>query len=111
MHSTKVNDMHDGDTDMDTMEVLGYDTSNQPWCKSLIFYDFERMQDGTAEHIHNLVIAHSTCEKCQDVTHVKLTSTCLSCGSRCSLCDKLNEKGNNFDGPLCLGCSKREVIF
>ena len=74
-------------------------------------YDFESMQDGTGEHIPNLVVAHFMCEKCQDLTHVKLTSTCSSCGSHCPLCDKLNEKGNNFDGPPCLGCDKREVIF
>ena len=111
MHSTKVNNMYDGDTDMDTMEVLGYDTLNQPWCKHFTFYHFESMQNGTGEHIPNLVVAHSLCEKCQDVTHVKPTSTCSSHGSRCSLCKKLNEKGNNFDGPPCLGCGKRQVIF
>ena len=111
MCSTEVNDIYDGDTDMDTMKVLGYDTLYQPWCKRFIFYDFESMQDGTGEHIPNLVVAHSICKKCQDVTHVKPTSTCLSCGSRCSLCDKLNEKENNFDGPPCLGCDKREVMF
>ena len=102
MCSTEVTDMYDGDTDMDIMEVLGYDTSNQPWCKHFIFYDFESIQDGTGEHIPNVVVAHSICDKCQDETHVKPTSTCSSYGSHCSLRDKLNEKGNNFDGPPCL---------
>ena len=45
------------------------------------------------------------------MTHVTPSSTCSSCGSQCTVCDRLNRKGNNFEGPPCQEYSLREVIF
>jgi G:T-mismatch repair DNA endonuclease (very short patch repair protein) len=86
---------------------------DEKWPKRFIFYDFESMQesDGTGEHVPNLVVTHSICEMCQDVTLVTPQSTCTSCGSRCTSCCKLNKKRNNFEQSPCSGCGKREVIF
>ena len=43
--------------------------------------------------------------------HVTPTSTCASCGSQYSIHDRLNRKGNNFEGPPCQQCGMQEVIF
>ena len=93
------------------MELLGHDTSYSPWGKHFIFYDFESMQEGEGEQVPNLVVAHSKCDKCEGMMHVTPTSTCMSCGSQCSICDRLNRKCNNFEGPPCQGCGMQEVIF
>ena len=75
-----------------------------------LFYDFECMQEGESDHIPNLVVCQSICNKCQDVTHVNSSSQCDSCGSRCSSCDQVDKKGK-FSSPPCFGCGRREVVF
>ena len=79
--------------------------------KRFVFYDFESMVGDDGEHIPNLVVAHSICEKCSDETHVSENTTCDLCGSRCPKCCKFNKKVTDFAIPPCVGCGKREVIF
>ena len=82
MHSTVVDEVTDMKEDeREGMELLGHDISHSPWGKHFIFYDFESMQEGEGEHAPNLVVAHSICDKCEDMMHVTPTSTCMSCGS------------------------------
>ena len=77
-----------------------------------IFYDFESMQEGESEHIPNLVVTHSICNDCQDVTQVKPNvSKCYRCGSRCEKCDKLNDSKTGFLRDPCDNCAKRENVF
>ena len=63
------------------MESLGHGTSHLPWGKHFIFYDFESMQEGEGEHVPSLVVAHSMCNKCEDMMNITPTSTRMSCGS------------------------------
>ena len=37
---------------------------------SVSYFSFESMQEGEGEHIPNLVVAHSTYDKCEDLMHV-----------------------------------------
>ena len=77
--------------------------------KKFIFYDFECMQE-TGEHVPNLVVAHSICDKCQN-DKIDSSSKCNSCGSRCELCNKFNKKTNDWERYPCITCGHREVIF
>ena len=82
MHSTVVDEVTDMKEDeREGMELLGHDISHSPWGKHFIFYDFESMQEGEGEHVPNLVVAHSICDKCGDMMHVTPISTCVSCDS------------------------------
>ena len=82
MYSTVVDEVADMKEDeRGGMELLGHDTSQSPWGKHFIFYNFESIQEGEGEHFPNLVVAHSRCDKCEDVMHVTHTLTCMSCGS------------------------------
>ena len=82
MHSTVIDEgINTKKDEREHLELLAFDTSQSPWGKRFIFYDFESMQEEEGEHIPNLVVAHSTCDKCEDVTHVTPSSTHSSCGS------------------------------
>ena len=74
-----------------------------------IFYDFECYQKDQI-HIPNYVVAISVCNMCQsDEFHEN--STCFSCGSRCILCDKFNQKEKEYEYLPCVGCGKRMMVF
>ena len=77
--------------------------------EKFIFYDFECTQEG-GKHQPNFVVAHSICSSCED-NPVTATATCKNCGSRCMLCDKINEKEKDWERDPCKGCGKRQVIF
>ena len=77
--------------------------------EKFIFYDFECTQEG-GKHQPNFVVAHSICSNCED-NPVTATATCKNCGSRCMLCDKINEKEKDWERDPCKGCGKRQVIF
>ena len=74
-----------------------------------IFYDFECTQEN-GKHIPNFVVAHSICSNCED-NPVTPDATCNNCGSRCSVCDKFNEKEHEWERYPCAGCGKRQIIF
>ncbi len=74
-----------------------------------IFYDFECTQEN-GKHKPNFVVAQSICTQCES-NPVTDKSTCRNCGSRCSICDKFNEKEKEYEREPCVGCGKRQVIF
>ena len=76
--------------------------------KQFIHFDFECSQD-TGEHIPNFAVAHTTCEMCMDDVFIKM-SKCISCGTRCSICNQRSRKGEYVKEP-CNSCSFREILF
>ena len=62
------------------------------------------------EHIVNLVVCQSQCDKCTDKP---ITENCDGCGTRCKRCDKFKNKSERkFAKPACRDtCGKREMIF
>ena len=82
MHSTVIDEVTDMKEDeRECMELLGHNTSHSSWGKHFIVNNFASMQGGEGEHVPNLVVAPSMCDKCEDTIHVTPTSTCASCGS------------------------------
>lgn len=79
--------------------------------KRFIFYDFESMLAEDGQHVPNLVVAHSICSWCEDVTHVSETDKCHCCGTRCVTCSKWNRKERQFELEPCDTCGFREVVF
>ena len=74
-----------------------------------IFYDFECTQED-GKHKPNFVVAQSICSQCES-NPVTDKATCRNCGSRCSICDKFNQKEKDWEREPCVGCGKRQVIF
>ena len=74
--------------------------------KRFIFFDFEARQEN-GKHIANFVIAQSVCSDCESHSLDK----CNTCGSRCSACDRWDNKLNEFADMPCKNCAQREVKF
>ena len=79
--------------------------------KRFIFYDFESMLTRDGDHVPNLVVAHSICYMCQDVTHVGREDKCAFCGSRCGACSNWNRKEKQFEKDPCDDCGHRLTTF
>ena len=79
--------------------------------RRFIFYDIESLIDDgeNAEQIPNLIIAHSICETCCEITMVSPRDRCQDCGSRCERCDGRDR--STFKRPPCQTCGYREMIF
>ncbi len=99
------------ESDVALDEGAGPPSSCERLPKRFIFYDFESMLLDSGEHMPNLVVAQSVCQRCGSEGPVTETSVCASCGSRCNLCCGWNDRRDNFDGPPCKGCGLREMVF
>ena len=74
-----------------------------------IFYDFECHQKNDI-HVPNYVVAMSICHVCENEP-ISDSAKCNNCGTRCFLCNKYNEKENEYEHYPCIGCGKRQVTF
>ena len=74
-----------------------------------IFYDFECHQKNEI-HVPNYVVAMTICNECEKEP-ISEDAVCNNCGTRCFLCNKFNEKENEYEHYPCSGCGKRQISF